>query len=368
MVAVIGALAAYVLILRPEGYGLIGGKVKFEVMANKVINPLDKVSLRRLGNHIVRVSGDGVTMFDYEGNSIWDKPFNMMNPKVVANDSYLAVGDLSSRDVYLFNEEGFIRSFSVDNPIIMFDVNLGGIVVIIGQNEKGHVIQLFDESGKELVRRETFLENDGYPLAMDVSDDGTKMVTSYLFVQGEAVTSNLTFFDFSYKGQKFNERVAGAYGVDGTLIPEVSFLDDKRVSAIGDNQLIFYNVDVKPEELARVPLNNEVKKVTYSEEKLLILMGKALSGEGAIAENTLIAYKPTGEVAFTTEHERQITFLGGSRGKYYIEDEQSIRECYNGKINWDTPLKEEIKYIESLGRNKFLIVLQNEYRVVKVMK
>lgn len=368
MVTVIGALVAYVLILRPTGYGLIGGKVKFEVMNKTIINPLDKVSLRQLGDHIVRVSKDGVTMINYKGNPIWDKTFNMMNPKVISNDKFLAVGDISSRDIYLFNEEGFIRKYDVNDPIIMYDINENGIVAIIGQNEKGHVVQLYNAEGTELIHRETFLENDGFPLALDISKDGTKMVTSYLFVKGETVASNLTFFNFSDTGQKFDERVTGAYGVDGTVIPEVKFLDGEHVSAVGDNQILFYQVDIKPEEIAKVIIGSEIKKVSYADGNLLTLMGRPVSGEATYQENTLVAYKPSGQVAYQTDYEHAITYLEGSHEKYYVESEFYIREYYNGKINWDTPLKEDIKYIASLGRNKFLIVLQNEFRVVKVIK
>ncbi len=368
MVAVIGSLVAYVLIIRQKGYGLVGGKVKFEVMNRSTINPLDKVSLRRLGNHIVRISKDGVTMIDYEGGIIWDKTFNMMNPKVINNDKFLAVGDMSSRDIYLFSEEGFLRKYDVNDPIIMYDINENGIVAIIGQNEKGHVVQLFNAGGTELIHRETFLENDGFPLALDISKDGTKMVTSYLFVKGETVVSSLTFFNFSDTGQKFAERVTGSYGVDGTVIPEVKFLDEEHVSAVGDNQILFYQVDIKPEEIAKIVLGNEIKKASYADGNLLTLMGRPVSGEAAYQENDLVAYKPSGQVAYQTNDESAITYLEGSDEKYYVESEFYIREYYNGKINWETPLKEDIKHIGSLGRNKFLIVLQNEYRVVKVIK
>ncbi|QUI20942.1 hypothetical protein HZI73_00910 [Vallitalea pronyensis] len=368
MVAVIASLVAYIVIIRPKGYGLIGGKVKFEVMNTTAINPLDKVSLRQLGKHIVRISKDGVTMLDYEGKTIWDKTFNMMNPKVISNEKFLAVGDISSRDVYLFNEEGFVRQYDVNDPIIMYDINENGIVAIIGQNDKGHVVQLYDADGTALVHRETFLENDGFPLALDISEDGTKMVTSYLFVKGETVVSNLTFFNFSDTGQKFDERVTGAFAVDDTLIPEVKFLDGNHVSAVGDNRVLFYQVDIKPEEVANVTLNNEIKKVSYANNNLLTLLGRPLSGESTYQENTLVAYDNAGQVAYENAYESAITYLEGSHEKYYVESEFYIREYYNGKINWETPLKEDIKFISSLGRNKFLIVLQNEYRVVKVIK
>lgn len=368
MVAVIASLVAYVVIVRPKGYGLIGGKVKFEVMNTTAINPLDKVSLRQLGKHIVRISKDGVTMLDYEGKTIWDKTFNMMNPKVISNEKFLAVGDISSRDVYLFNEEGFVRQYDVNDPIIMYDINENGIVAIIGQNDKGHVVQLYDADGTTLVYRETFLENDGFPLALDISEDGTKMVTSYLFVKGETVVSNLTFFNFSDTGQKFDERVTGAFAVDDTLIPEVKFLDGNHVSAVGDNRVLFYQVDIKPEEVGNVTLNNEIKKVSYANNNLLTLMGRPVSGESTYQENTLVAYDNAGQVAYENPFESAITYLEGSHEKYYVESEFYIREYYNGKINWETPLKEDIKFISSLGRNKFLIVLQNEYRVVKVIK
>lgn len=368
MLLVILAITAYVLIIRPKAYGYVGGKVNFKTIHTYGYNPINKVSVTTLNKNIVRCSKNGVSMIDINGTTLWDKPYNMTNPQIVKDDNYLAIADMGSRDVYLFNKDGFIRSYNVDYPILLYDINKNGIVTIVCQNNKGHVIQLFDIDGNELIHRETFSENDGFPLGFDISDDGNKMVTSYLFAKGDEVTTNLTFFNFSEKGQQFDERVTGGFSIEGTIIPEIKFLDNGYVSAVGDNKILFYKMDITPEEINNIQIANEINKVDYINKKILIITGRPLQNEDAYKQNSLIAYSHTGEVTNVSEFSNEITYLIGSLEKYYVESETFIREYYNNKINWETTLKEDVKDIKSLGNNKYLIVLQKEYKIVELVK
>lgn len=368
MLLVIVSITVYVLIIRPKGFGFISGKVKLEVLKSLEYNPTDKVHISRLGKNIVRSSKDGVTMMDTNGTTIWDKTFNMMNPKVIKEKDYLGIADISARNLYLFDKNGFVRDYNVGFPIIMFDINENGIVAIIGQKGKGHIIELYDSDGIKLIHRETFIQNDGYPLAFDISEDGSKMVTSYFFVKGNSMVTNLTFFNFSDTGMDYAERVTGGFSIDGTVIPEIKFLDNEHVTAVGDNQVLFYKVDVVPEEILKIEVPNEIKKVNFTEDKLLVLFGRPIKNEGSYKDNTLVAYNKEGKSLNVTEFDTEITGLIGNENKYYVESELFIREYYNGKINWESTVKGDVKDIIPLGNNTFLIVLQNEFEVVKITK
>lgn len=368
MLLVIVSITAYVLVIRPKGFGFVSGKVKLEVLNNLEYNPTDKVHISKLGKNIVRSSKDGVTMMDTNGTTIWDKTFNMMNPKVIKENNYLAVADISARDLYLFDENGFVRDYNVGSPILMFDINENGIVAIIGQKNKGHVIELFDADGTKLIHRETFTENDGYPLAFDISEDGSKMVTSYLYVKGNSLVSNLTFFNFSDNGSDYAERVTGGFRIDETVVPEIRFLDNEHVAAVGDNGILFYKVNVIPEEIQKIEVPNEINKVNYTEDKLLVLYGRPIKNEDNYKDNSLVTYNKEGKSLSVTEFDNEITRLIGNENKYYVESELFIREYYNGKINWETTVKGDVKDIMPFGNNTFLIVLQNEYEVVKLTK
>jgi len=368
MLLVIVSITAYVLVIRPKGFGFVSGKVKLEVLNNLEYNPTDKVHISKLGKNIVRSSKDGVTMMDTNGTTIWDKTFNMMNPKVIKENNYLAVADISARDLYLFDENGFVRDYNVGSPILMFDINENGIVAIIGQKNKGHVIELFDADGTKLIHRETFTENDGYPLAFDISEDGSKMVTSYLYVKGNSLVSNLTFFNFSDNGSDYAERVTGGFSIDETVVPEIRFLDNEHVAAVGDNGILFYKVNVIPEEIQKLEVPNEINKVNYTEDKLLVLYGRPIKNEDNYKDNSLVTYNKEGKSLSVTEFDNEITRLIGNENKYYVESELFIREYYNGKINWESTVKGDVKDIMHLGNNTFLIVLQNEYEVVKLTK
>ena len=72
--------------------------------------------------------------------------------------------------------------------------------VLQGDNE--NYIELYDASQKKLVTIKTTIDENGYPLDIDLSEDGTMLAVSYLVVDGLQTKIRVAFYDFGEKGKE----------------------------------------------------------------------------------------------------------------------------------------------------------------------
>ena len=59
----------------------------------------------------------------------------------------------------------------------------------------------YDATGNILVEQQASLSSTGYPVALDMSDDGNTLAVTYLYTQGTAVQSRVIFYNFGETGQ-----------------------------------------------------------------------------------------------------------------------------------------------------------------------
>ena len=85
------------------------------------------------------------------------------------------------------------------------------------------------------------MEQSGYPLDIAVSSDGTKLVVSYVALDGTSVKNSVGFYNFSKVGQNSVDRLVGGTEFGDTIVPKVEFVNNNVVCAYGDDKLVIYN-------------------------------------------------------------------------------------------------------------------------------
>ena len=58
------------------------------------------------GNSVLKITKDGTSYIDKNGNTIWDCSYAMKMPKAKVSGDYAVVADMNGRDVYLFDKTG----------------------------------------------------------------------------------------------------------------------------------------------------------------------------------------------------------------------------------------------------------------------
>ncbi len=252
----------------------------------------------------LRYSNDGIAYHNSKGNAVWDKTFSMQKPQVKVCGSTVAIGDINGSSIYVFNSTGMIGSIDTSLNITQIEITSQGLVAAVLEDNEANYINLYDTNGDKIYSVKTSLAGDGYPLDISVSEDGTKLVASFLYVSGETMKTNVVFYNFSEVGQNETERIVGGFNHYGdTIVADVFFMDDKTAVAVGENVISIYKIKEYPKLYKEITVDNEIERVVFSSEYIGIVEKNEDSGE----LYKMIVYDSTGsrqcQISFSTQYD-----------------------------------------------------------------
>ena len=221
-------------------------------------------------NKVIRYSKDGIMMLDEKGNGIWSASYSMKTPRIIKNDTYLAVADIGGNGVYLFDKDGEVNHYTMPYPISDIEISGQGVVAVVLENSKANYIQLYDKEGKQIVDSTMTIQQSGYPLDIALSDNAMCMAVSYITIDGISTKNTIAFYNFGSVGENANSNkyVGGFYYTD-TVFPKVEFIDNTTVCAFGDNKAILYKIKEKPsDDTIEIPFDTEIRSI-FSNEKYI---------------------------------------------------------------------------------------------------
>lgn len=244
------------------------------------------------GSDILRYSRDGATAMDAEGNLLWDGSYEMNDPVVDICDKYVAISDRGYKSIEIFDGKGGKSTITVNNPIIKTEIANQGVVAVLMEGKEADYISIFDKDGETLVDSRTTEEKDGFPIDIDLSEDGKKLVSSYVSVNGEALKNKITFYNFDEVGQNYESRVVGGFDFGTTLVSNIEFINKNTVCAFGDNKFSIYGMEKTPELRFEKKISSDIKSIFYNEKYI----GFVLSNTKDKNTNRVLVYDLNGKV------------------------------------------------------------------------
>lgn len=229
------------------------------------ISTSDSVCMDHNGR-VLTYSKDGISSMDAKGNVIWNETYQMQNPMVEVNGNAVAVGDYNGHVIYVMDEKGKVGEIDTNLPIRDFCVSKTGIVAAVLEDSKLTRLSLYHTSGKELVKSECRMSQNGYPIAVALSDSGEVMEVSYLYVDSGFMKSSVAFYNFSDVGQNSIDRLVSGIDYEDTIVPYVGFLGKDSAFAVGDSRISFYSGEDKPVSVAENLLKEEIQRVYTGDE------------------------------------------------------------------------------------------------------
>ena len=85
------------------------------------------------------------------------------------------------------------------------------------------------------------LQNTGYPLAIALSSDATRLLASYLCMDGSTVKTRVISYNFSDTQSK---HVIDTLELE-ELYPKIEFLENNKAVMFGEKSFVLYNTDTK---------------------------------------------------------------------------------------------------------------------------
>ncbi|RKI40988.1 hypothetical protein D7V86_10740 [bacterium D16-51] len=224
---------------------------------------------------IIRYGRDGVTAVDRKGNSIWSGSYDMANPKADTCGSSVVIADIGGESLYVYKGGGTGTEFTVDFPIVQACISNQGVVAVLVEDSSSNTIALynpFDKAEALLAEIPTNVE-DGYPVALDLSPDGSSVVASYLNVTTGAAQSHVAFYNFTEVGKNANCLV-GAHNYKETLISEVQFMGSSDVCLFSEKGFYLWTNMRQPEAVAEKEFEETIQSAFIDEGHVGVLLKK----------------------------------------------------------------------------------------------
>lgn len=212
---------------------------------------------------MVKYSKDGVAMTNKSGTVLWNQTYEMASPTMTSAGDYVAVGDIGANTIYIFNEYGQLGRVSTDVPIQEIQISEQGVVAAVLSDTSSNYINLYDKQGNSLGSIKASLENTGYPLAIALSPDASKLAVSYLIVKSGSMQSRIVAYDFS---DVEGDHLLDTQELEG-LYPKAAFLDSREVILFGEKGFVLYQADSKKIE-TQENFESEINSVFCTNQKL----------------------------------------------------------------------------------------------------
>lgn len=212
---------------------------------------------------MVKYSKDGVAMTNKSGSVLWNQTYEIASPTMTSAGDYVAVGDIGANTIYIFNEYGQLGRVSTDVPIQEIQISEQGVVAAVLSDTSSNYINLYDKQGNSLGSIKASLENTGYPLAIALSPDASKLAVSYLIVKSGSMQSRIVSYDFS---DVEGDHLLDTQELEG-LYPKAAFLDSREVVLFGEKGFVLYQADSKKIE-TQENFESEINSVFCTNQKL----------------------------------------------------------------------------------------------------
>ncbi|MBQ9827645.1 MAG: hypothetical protein IJM62_03075 [Lachnospiraceae bacterium] len=244
-------------------YGIISlnaGYVNYTVVREVEKTDALAVNYQTTDNGLIRYNKDGASFTRDLENIVWNQSYEMASAKVVFCGEYMAIGDISSNSIRIFNEDGQQGVISTMYPIEDLCVARQGVVYAVMSDGRACYINAYSKEGEELTAIKATIEKTGYPQRIAVSEDGTKLAVGYLKTENGQIMTDLKFYHFGEAGKNQVDNIIGDYRYD-ELTGSLKFTGSDTVTAVFEKSMRIYSVRNSAEETASATFLSEIKSI-----------------------------------------------------------------------------------------------------------
>ena len=316
------------------------------------------------GEFVVKYSNDGISYINGT-ETIWNEAYEMKSPIVDVCGDYLAIADKNSNTIYIFNKKGKVGEVNTSYPIIKIEVAQQGVVAALLEEASANYIELYDKEGNLIVSHKSLLSENGFPLSFSISNDGEKMMTSYLSIKEGSTENQVIFYNFSNVGKDEVDRVVGTFNQYGeTIVPAVYFVSNEDAIAIGDNVLTIYKMKEKPTIRKEIKFDKEIQKVFYNEK----YVGLIFENSKGDTPYKMEVYSLSGEKIMSKEIEMNLDHgkCAGKNGLMY-DDVTCELISLKGVVKFKHVFTKQLDAIVPMeSTNTFLLMTKNKIEEISL--
>lgn len=318
----------------------------------------------RFGDNILRYSQDGASAYNIAKDMMWNETFEMQNPIVDTCGDYVAIGDYMGTTIYIYNSTGLVGSIDTSTPLKRFCVSgVGSVAVVLEDNEVTWV-KLFDVNGTNIASDRTTMSKSGYPVCIDMSEDGILLAVSYLFVDSGVLSTSVAYYNFGAVGQNEVDNLVSGYNYSGTVVSYVTFINQNTSFALGDNKFSIFKGAEKPESVFEKDIENEVLSVFHS-DSLIVLVFEDEEGENKFFAEV---YDDKGNLVTTQGFDMDYSNICVYKDLLIIYNSEECQifntsglKKFDGKFG-----RSAVTVVPESGRSKYIVIYSDGMEEIKL--
>lgn len=281
------------------------------------------VSYDNFCGNIVEYSNDGILYMDGDGEQIWNQSFEMTKPEISKCKNYLTAYDKGGTKLFIIEKDGVKKELETSMPIVTACISKQGIVAVLVNEDDKYYVKMYDETGKEIASGEFFGEQGRVPIDIALSYDAKKLAVDMVDITKGKIDTTISFYNFGTVGQNEIDNNVGTYTYEDVLVPDITYVSDDTMIAIGDSKIMTFTGSQKPELDETIEFKQEVNDVYYNEKYVGIAYGNNdenctshievydLNGNTIMENNTEIPYTKIGlnannEVCVMSDYECEL--------------------------------------------------------------
>ncbi len=215
--------------------------------------------------NLLKYSRDGAFYLKYNGDLIWNYTYEMPNPQVDVCGNYILIYDENGTQVSILTNTGYLNSITTSYPIVEAEIAGQGTIAILTQNGDTGYVTLYDTDGNVVVSGELHMQNNGYPITIEISEDATRLAVSQVDMTDGDVKTTITFYDFSKTGQDQVDNQIAIYSFADQIFPRLKYLTNGKLVAYGDTEVVVFGSDNSCSIEKEIYPDGELKNVFYND-------------------------------------------------------------------------------------------------------
>ena len=235
------------------------------------------VKYETFGNNVLKITKDGASYIDDNGENIWIISYEMKNPIVSVNGNYAAIADMQGNHIYICNTDGVQGLATTTLPISKVTVSGIGVAAAILEDTASSHIGFFRKDGAALdITITASMLKSGYHFDISLSQDSTQLMASYIYIQNGELKSRVVLYNFSEIGKTIAGRLVGGFDepFQGAFVGAVQFLRTPYSCAFSTNGLTFFSSEnlTSPTIVTQILVDEEIQSIFHSDDYVGIIV------------------------------------------------------------------------------------------------
>lgn len=313
---------------------------------------------------VIKYSRDGVSAMGASGKDLWNGSYDMDHPTVDTCGTSAVVADIGGKTLYIYTDKEHGTEMPMDYTILQACVSEQGVVAVMLEDTASNMIHVYDPyaSGEKLLVEIPTNVEKGFPVAMDISHDGTGMTVSYVSVTSGVVESRVAFYNFTNVGENTNCLV-GAQEYKDRVVSEVRYLGASQVCLFSEKGYSIWENLKKPSEAAKQDFKQEIISAFCDTDYVGVVLADDKEGKGQLK-----VYNLQGKEQMSRKISTDYTHISIS-GKEIMLNTATDCDIYlvNGVHKWNCSLKNDIlHFLPAEGMNRYFLIENNEIKIIKL--